>query len=39
MAVVPILSERREVAPALLHRTIQLEIRNKKEKEFLDIGW
>jgi hypothetical protein len=37
VAVVPIIPEGREVTPALLDRTIHLEVRNKKEEELLNI--
>jgi hypothetical protein len=38
MAVVPIISQGRKVSPALLDRSVRLEIRNKQEEELLDIG-
>jgi len=37
MAVVSILSERGEVSPTLLDRTVCLEIRNEEEEELLNI--
>jgi len=37
VAVVPIIPEGRKVAPTLLDRTINLEVRNEKEEELLNI--